>query len=207
MGFALQQQTKAEDAEMAAESAKDKPDPPPIPAANAHGDFASLYDRFYPRIFRYAMRVLMNRTLAEDIAGETFTRALEHFASHNPQTVSAWLYRIATNLIHDHWRRGWRVTYVDPTGDGAEALLDRPASGEGAADRLERLERWRELHRQISRLKPEYRTVIVLYYFEEMGLSEIARVLGVLAPTVRWRLHRARRRLADLLNRPERSER
>lgn len=186
------------------------PRSPAAPAqAAAPADFASLYDQYYPRVFGYVMRTLMNRQAAEDVTGEAFLRAWRQFSSFEPRrgTFASWIYRIATNAMHDHFRKNRRLVSLESMDEPLDMLLARREPPEDAASRLEQLECYRRLHGEIEKLKPIYRIVIVLFYFEEKSVKEIARIVGTFVPTVRWRLHRARCCLARQLNQAGRIER
>lgn len=181
-----------------------------LPAeATATADFATLYDQYYPRVFGYVMRTLLNRQAAEDVTGEAFLRAWRQFASFQTRrgSFASWIYRIATNAMHDHFRRSRHTVSLESMDEPLDMLLARREPPEDAATRLEQLEAYSQLHGEIEKLKPIYRIVIVLFYFEEKSIKEIARILGTFVPTVRWRLHRARRCLARQLNQAGRIER
>src|ERR671918_256737 len=92
----------------------------------AHGDeeaAANLFDAYYPRLFRYALGKLGNRTDAEDVAAETFARVvrdLERFKWRGGG-FEAWIFRIAANLMVDHFREARRER---PEEDAPTQVLD-----------------------------------------------------------------------------------
>ena len=167
-----------------------------------HAQFEDLYEQYYGRIFNYVMRSVMSNSLAEDIVSETFLKALRGFPRYRggPERLLGWLYRIATNTLLDHYRRSKKEKsqlFLEATG---EILVGQ---GLVAADdpRMahERVECYQELHRAIQRLKDIYRVTIVLHYFEERSVKEIAETLRCTRVTVKWRLHHARKQLAVIL--------
>lgn len=170
--------------------------------------FAQLYGRHYGKVFTYIMRTVMNRNVAEDITAETFLRALTKLPSYQAErgSFSTWIFRIATHVMRDHFRRDRRLVHMEPDNVDLESLLSRQSEPNDPAKRLERLETYERLHQSIRGLKPAYRIAIVLYYFEEKNLEEIARIVGTPQATVRWRLHRARKLLGCLLEEEGRSE-
>ena len=89
------------------------------------GILAELYEQYYDRVARYIASRTGNRDVAEDMAGDVFLRAVESFGSfqHRGVPVQAWLFRIAHNLIVDHYRRGSRrhTIPIDETFDIAGA--------------------------------------------------------------------------------------
>lgn len=176
------------------------PDSPPA-------DFGELYASYYKRIFSYVMRTVMNRQVAEDITSEAFCRALARFATFRPArgTFSSWIYRIATNTMRDHFRRQRPMISLSEDDPSLENLLACPPDQLAAARQREQLDAYRILHEEIRRLRPLYRIVIVLFYFEEKSIAEIAAILDAFVPTIRWRLHQARKSLARQLNRRDQS--
>ena len=76
--------------------------------------FAEIYERFYQGIFNYVFYRVTEEALAEDITAEVFVKALEAIDGYEFRGVpfSAWLYRIANNMVTDHFRRKPRSTYV-----------------------------------------------------------------------------------------------
>lgn len=153
-----------------------------------------LVRRHRDRIYRIALRMLRmlgNRADAEDIAQDVVFQvwtALAGFAGDSSFTT--WLYRIVVNRCLNHIRRR-RDT---------EPLLDtdgptHPGAGEQAVARA----RARATMAAITALPPDLRAPLVLHEIEQLSYQEVATILAVSEPTVRGRLHRARRRLADTL--------
>ena len=110
--------------------------------ARAHAEpeaFSALYGRYYPRIFGYIMRNVMNVSVAEDIVAETFMRALKSLRGFRGQAdrFEGWLYRIATNVMLDHFRKCSREQrLVDSAAAVAEMVARDAAPQQAASDRL-----------------------------------------------------------------------
>ena len=133
------------------------------------------------------MRVVRNRTMAEDVAQETFLRAhraLDTF--RGDAQVRSWLYRIATNLAKNAVTR--RKEY--PT-----ERLPETAAASGPAAIAEGAEMKRHLREAIAELPEGLRTPLVLREYHEMSYAEIATKTGLPLNTVRTRILRARRAL------------
>jgi len=157
-----------------------------------------LYDKHYEAIFRYVCRCAPNRATAEDLTSNVFLAAFRHLRRlrGRPIRFQAWLYRIATNEIRMHYRKTKRIRafHADPGVGETDAAL--PASDESAA-----AEEYRLLHAALFRLKPKYRSVIVLRYFEDKTIAEISEITGRKEGTLRCHLHRGLAQLQDILSR------
>jgi RNA polymerase sigma-70 factor (ECF subfamily) len=172
-------------------------------------EFQSIHAIYRPKIHRYLAR-LVGDLEAEDLTQETFvkvSRALAYFRGES--TVSAWLYRIATNVALDSRRspasrRIAVASLSEDSGEDAEAEIeDRDAwTGEKKLS-IERALVRKEMNECIlgfvERLPQNYRTVLTLSELEGLKNNEIAEILGVTLDTVKIRLHRARARLKEQL--------
>jgi len=158
-----------------------------------------LVERHERAVYNLIVRMVRDPSLAEDLAQETFLKAFRRLHTYDVSfRLSSWLLRIAHNTAIDALRRRRPAPLpLDLVEAGAEAAR-LPSSG--AADSGERLltqaELARALDRALDRLRPEYRRVVVLRYQEELGVEEIARVVGLPVGTVKSHLHRARAELA-----------
>jgi len=150
--------------------------------------FHVLYRRTAAALRAYVARVLGSVTHADDIVQESYLRLVRSPpATTDPQQLRAWLFRIASRLIVDHWRRG-RHEHGRP---------DELAATRGAppADIPLRL----DMARVFEQLNPQQRQLMWLAYVEGADHREIATALGLRERSVRVLLHRTRRKLARLL--------
>jgi len=151
--------------------------------------FRGFYDRTAGPLWGYLSRVSGNRQLADDLLQEAYYRLLKsHVAFENETHRRNYLYRIATNLVHDS-RRGAR-----PVFDEAVELSGIPAA-EGSASPEQRA----DVRRALGRMKPRERAMLWLAYAQGSLHTEIAEVLGVKTGSIKLLLFRARRKLARLL--------
>ncbi|HEY6410615.1 MAG TPA: RNA polymerase sigma factor, partial [Ktedonobacteraceae bacterium] len=143
----------------------------------------------------YLQRKVRQAEQAEDLAQETFYRALKAAQTETcrlPTTFPeyrSWLYRIATNLAIDTLRRGRCLTWCD-----LDAAYTIAAAGPGA-DPQEMYLHWEEAHRvrtALARLPEHYRRVLVLYYQGELTIAEMARRIGISPAASKMLLVRAR---------------
>jgi RNA polymerase sigma-70 factor (ECF subfamily) len=153
-------------------------------------DFERLYEDHAQALYGFLAYRTGDRSLAEDLLGEAFERALRSRRRYDPGRASAktWLYSIALNCLRDQRRRA-----------GAEAkALDRVAAGgeESAPDPgLGRVDDRDELSRAMAALSEEERETVALRYGGDLTAPEIAEVLGEKLTTVEGRLYRALRKL------------
>jgi RNA polymerase sigma-70 factor (ECF subfamily) len=167
-------------------------------------DFGGLFREYQRPIYNYLLRMTQNRAEAEDLTQETFIRVDRGLPDFRGEaSLSTWMYRIATNVSLDHFRR--RTTRqaeaalsLEETESDREWLVDETSSPP------EQLAAQSEMsacvQRFIRRLPPNYRAVLVLRDLQGLKNREVADVLGVSLDTVKIRLHRARRELRAALN-------
>ena len=148
----------------------------------------ALFDRYWDHAWRAAYAVTADRALADDAAQDAVQRAfgaLDRFDDARP--FGPWLKRIAANRAIDLLRRGQRLTSLD--GDVAWET----------AGALEQREDFRPVAEAVGALDPQKRIVIVLRYWLDLSVEEIAGELGVPVGTVASRLSRALSQLRVVL--------
>jgi len=169
--------------------------------------YRELIRRYERPVFSLVLRMVRNRQLAEDLAQETFIKALNAIASYRPEfKFSSWIFKIANNAAIDHLRRKDLETLsLDgspsaTTADEIEATVlqvgDRGATPLAA---LEARELGATIEQAIGQLRPEYRSCILLRHVEGLAYEEIAELLGLPLGTVKTYIHRARHELRDSL--------
>jgi len=150
--------------------------------------FHALYRRTAGSLRTYAARVLGNATYADDIVQESYLRLVRSPpATDDPQQLRAFLFRVASNLIIDYWRRGRHEV-----GRADESMDACTAPGPDIPLRL-------DMARVFERLTPQQRQLMWLAYVEGADHREIATALGLRERSVRVLLLRTRRKLAQLL--------
>ncbi len=157
--------------------------------------FNDLYDRSYRPLWAYVLRAAGDPSLADDVVQEAFVRVLQaprRVRERGP--LEPYLYRVASNLLRDHWRRRGRDLRL------GEALARREAVGGGARRlRDDALERTHALEVTFAQLKPRERALLWLAHVDGYSHREIASILRLRPLSVRVLLSRARARLAALL--------
>ena len=155
--------------------------------------FATLMRRHEQRMFAMALRILGNRTDALDATQEAFISAFRRAQSFRGEAaVGTWLYRIGINACHDFLRKRKRWTAQDDVDE-----IESPASREGAVD--DRVAARLDLQEALAKLPDEYRDAVVMHDLGGIPYEEIAALTGVMIGTVKSRISRGRRKLAELL--------
>jgi len=160
--------------------------------------FVRLVELHSGALFRYLLRMVGDRPLAEDLLQDTFAAAYTHrHTFRGPGSVKAWLFTIARNGARNALRDGSR-TVTD--GEAlSRALAALPADARGPEDELLRLELRTEILAALQRLPAARREAAVLRDIEGLSYAEIAAISGSSEGAVRVQVHRARQQLQNLL--------
>jgi RNA polymerase sigma-70 factor (ECF subfamily) len=165
--------------------------------------FRELVRRYERPIFSLIYRMVRDREQSEDLAQETFVKALNAVDSYRPEfKFSSWIFKIANNVAIDFLRkRKLRTLSIDGAPDAttvrrAEATALQIADpGESPLEEVESVELGSAIEVAVGRLRPEYRACILLRYVEGRPYEEIARTLDLPLGTVKTYIHRARAEL------------
>ncbi len=159
--------------------------------------FAVLVDRYKDMVYTLALRMLRQKEDAEEVAQDVFLKSYQGLNKFKGDAkFSTWLYSITYNRSLDYVRKNGRTV--------ATISMDKydikNISGlESALDLLETGERKKQIKLAIEELPADDATLITLFYFEELTLIEIAKVMGLNSNLVKVRLHRSRKKLAVIL--------
>ncbi|HEX2154165.1 MAG TPA: RNA polymerase sigma factor SigM [Acidimicrobiia bacterium] len=159
--------------------------------------FDELMRRHEDRVFAVCLRIMRHREAALDAVQDTFLTAFRKADQFRGDAqFSTWLYRIAVNTCYDHLRRSKRRP--------AEPLPEEHDPPDaGARDALEAAELRPDLNAALAAIGEDFRAAIVLADVQGLPLTEVADILGVAEGTVKSRLHRGRRQLAQILGNRE----
>ena len=165
----------------------------------AHGDreaFGALYEVYVERIYNYVYYRTGNLHDAEDLTARVFQRAMNHIHNYTDRGVpfSAWLYRIAHNLVAN-WHRDRSRKQEIPLSDLPVVISkeERPET------RLVRTQDQESLMRLIRRLTSERQTVLILKFVEDLSNAEIGKIMGRSEGAVKSLYHRTLLSLRDEL--------
>ncbi len=158
--------------------------------------FGLLYERYIDRIFNYVYYRTGNLHDAEDLTARVFQRAMNHIRRYKDRGVpfSAWLYRIAHNLVAN-WHRDRSRKQEIPLDDlpVASAKVDRPEAT------LVRSQEQDSLLRLIRQLPAERQTLLILKFVENLSNAEIGQIMGRSEGAVKSLYHRTLLSLRDEL--------
>jgi RNA polymerase sigma-70 factor, ECF subfamily len=158
--------------------------------------FGQLYDAHYPAVFRYCLRRLFVRAVAEDVTSEVFLSVasnMRRFAGTTAEDFRRWVFRIATNQTNAYVRQATRRRALLESAARSGELNVAGSSPAGRSD-VETLD-WPALYQAILRLKPRDQAIVHLRFFEQMTHEQIADVLQERPATVRTGLSRALEKL------------
>ena len=164
--------------------------------------FEALYRRHNDSLYRYLLRLCLNRHTAEDLFQEAWGKIIRSRDRYRPTArFTTYLFRVAHNCFIDHCRRNKRHT-AEVAVDVDAAIADE----DGPDDHVERILAKRRLDAALGTLPDEQRDVFLLY--EEGGLSvdEIALVTGVNRETAKSRLRYANAKLKAAVSEPPKSQ-
>ena len=164
----------------------------------ADGDseaFGELYDRYVSRIYNYIYYRTGNQHDAEDLTARVFYRAMRHIGNYQDRglPISAWLYRIAHNLVAN-WHRDNSRRKEIPLDEGYNVLQQTGLHPEAALVKNEEQE---ELLQVIRRLPEERQQLIILKFVEHLPNAEIGRIMGRTEGAIKSLYHRTLISLRD----------
>ena len=175
----------------------------PAPPGRALAMLAADFGRHYQIVHRYLVHRLFDRELAEELTAATFYQAVaagRRFPAE-PRHMQRWLQRTATNLANTHHRRRRRrmlllrrFPYTAP-----KAARDGNETGRESRPDADRV------RAALMMLRPKYQAVVVLRFYSQLSIPDIAEVLGCRPSAVRTRLSRAMKAMRDQLG-PRRTE-
>lgn len=146
-------------------------------------------EKYGDMIYRIAVNQMKNRTDADDIFQEVFIKWMQHHEQmQNSEHEKAWLIRVTLNQCKSALGSTWNKRKAEWSQEVENTMVYEDQIEEGS-----------DLDEVLNKLPERYRTVLHLFYYEELSISEIGNVLQEKESTVRTRLTRARRKLKSML--------
>ena len=169
--------------------------------------FRELIGRYQRPVFSLIYRLVRDREKAEDLAQDTFIKVLNALDRYDPSyKFSSWIFKIAHNTSLDHLRKKEPETlsldgspHATTQSEVEASTISVLSTEESPEDYAASRELGATLEVAIGRLRPEYRTAIVLCHVEGWAYEDIAQTMGVPLGTVKTYIHRARNELKKQL--------
>jgi RNA polymerase sigma-70 factor (ECF subfamily) len=169
--------------------------------------YRELLRRYERPVFSLIYRMVRDRSLAEDLSQDTFVKVLNALDSYRPEyKFSSWVFKIANNVAIDQLRKRELDTLSLDGAPDARTKDEVEATALQAVDRselplqeLESRELGSMIEAAIAKLRPEYRSCILLRHVEGRSYEEIAEALDLPLGTVKTYIHRARNELREYL--------
>ncbi|HOL18433.1 MAG TPA: RNA polymerase sigma factor [Bacillota bacterium] len=153
-----------------------------------------LFEAFYHRTYAVVYTVLRSRESAEDITQDAFIKAFQNMGQlREPEKFGAWLAVIASNLARNYLKREKKVIYCDEL-----PVLETVGANDTEEQAVGNLE-VEQMRRALRALPPDQYQVIILQYYFDLKIDEIAALLKLNEGTVKSRLFRARAKLSRIL--------
>ena len=156
-----------------------------------------LANRYYDPILHYLYRMCGGKqALAEDMVQETFLRMMRGITAYDvTRPFKPWLYSIATNIARNHFSRA-DTRYADNPEEDSDFTDDNPLPEETVIQH----ENAQQVYNALMQLPEHYRSVVVLFYYEELPQKEIANILEIPVGTVKSRLSNGLKRLRAMMS-------
>lgn len=157
--------------------------------------FSILVDRYKDMVFTLALRMMKNREEAEEMAQDVFMKVFKYLGGFKKESkFSTWIYRVTYNTGLDRLKgkKEVHLSIDDFEGEHATDLNN-------ALEALEYQERQKLIQECLQLLAPEDSFILTLYYFKELKIEEITKVVKMNSNTLKVKLHRSRKKLAVIL--------
>lgn len=159
--------------------------------------FAVLVERYKNMVYTLSIKIVKNKEEAEEISQDAFVKAYKNLKNFKGESkFSTWVYKIAYYASLDAIKRTKRFSNTENIDDIKVGNL---SDIKGALEYLEEKERKKVIGDALLKLNEDERTILTLFYFEELSIKEIAKVVNLLEDNIKVKLYRSRKKLAVIL--------
>jgi len=164
--------------------------------------FEEILARHLKPVFNFLCRICGDRTVAEDLAQDTFFKVWKNLKKFDPEKkFRTWLFAIAKNTAFDYLKKKKEIPFSMFTDEEGENWLENIAGDDFLPEEiLERKDLAEELDQKLQKLQPHYRAILLLHYKEDFSLQEIAEILDEPYNTVKSRHQRGLGRLKKAIS-------
>ncbi|MBV7270544.1 RNA polymerase sigma factor [Winogradskyella luteola] len=159
--------------------------------------YAQLVDRYKDLVYTLALRMLKHKEEAEEVAQDTFIKVFKSLHKFKGDSkFSTWIYRVAYNTCLDNIKKNKK--YLNNVAID-EFTFNKLDTIDNALDHIIKEEKSVLIKNCIDKLPEDSSVILTLFYFEELSLDEISKIINIEANTVKVKLFRARKKLAVIL--------
>lgn len=160
-------------------------------------DYAFLVEKYKHMVFTLTIRIVKNREEAEEVSQDVFVKAYKNLKIFKGESkFSTWLYKIAYYASLDVLKRNKRQISVE----NIDAVKERDfRNTDDSLNFLHDIERKKIINEALLKLSEDERVIITLYYYEELPIKEISKVIDLSEDNIKIKLFRSRKKLAELL--------
>jgi|TARA_B110000196_G_C21140738_1_gene663652 RNA polymerase sigma-70 factor (ECF subfamily) len=163
---------------------------------NNQNAFSFLLNRYWDDVYNFQLKRTNNESNAEDITIESFAKAFEKIKTYNDKFVfKTWVITISKNLHIDQLRKN-KIKLNFNESDEFNIIIESSPSAE---DNLINEQKLKSLKSKINKLKPSYKKVIELKYFDELSYKEMSTKLNQPINNIKVRVLRAKKVLAEII--------
>lgn len=167
--------------------------------------FAEIYKEFYNDIYYLCLKILKNSDNAADITQDVFVSAIENIAKlENEAAFEAWIKSIAVNKCKNFLKKSKPALFSQYTNEDDSEFIAEDENALNGETVFDDFETRRIINSIIDNLPDEQRICVILYYYDDKSISEIARFMECNSGTVKSRLNYARKKIRDEIERIER---
>ena len=161
--------------------------------------FTVLVDRYKDLVYTLALRMMKHTEEAEEAAQDTFIKAYKSLNKFKGDSkFSTWIYRVAYNTCLDRLKKNKRQQYTVEINEYTEHQVK---TLDNALDQIEAKEKEQTIQDCLALLPSEDSFLLTLYYFEELSLEEIGKIVSLKPNNVKVKLFRSRKKMATILKR------
>ena len=159
-------------------------------------EFWKIHDQFYDPVRKFILAYVKDEWVADDLIQETFIKVQKNLDSvRDSAKLSSWIFRIAYNVCHDHFRQAKRSSLKNRAIQQEivtfkEALVQKE---------IEQHQMGQCVQDKMDLLPPDYRTVLILSNIMTFSQKEIAEIMGISVANVKVKVHRARKKFRAIL--------
>ena len=159
--------------------------------------FAYLVDSYKDMVYSLAYKMTKNKEESEEVSQDTFIKAYKNLNKFKGESkFSTWLYRIAYHTSLDQIKKN---KINNATFEIHEVTLNQIQSADDILQGIERKDRAKIMDECLLRLPEEERSILWMFYYDELSLKEIVEVTSLSEANVKVKLHRARKRLLTIV--------